>query len=264
VLRNSAHEAAPFAAMLRAMAHLLAPASTRNARWPRLPGAVARGVFVLLSQAWFLTWNAKSRFIEAAQVFVRREQPLPGWPGFMDTALVLPSVLLATGILGAFCISCDLAASRVWRDRVWVTLAATGLSLVVLGLAQRLTNAPSIFWDLDSNLGETFFSVFRYHANAGAFVNLVLPLMTALAAKNWMIAGNEKARVFWTLATLLTAAAGFVNVSRAANVICAVLLIGMGISLSLLAMIIITLNLKSRSEPLRQVNRSFSIKKRPV
>ena len=205
-------------------------------RWPRLPGTVAVGVFVLLIQAWFLTWNSKSRFIEAAQVFIRREQPLPSWPGFMDTALVLPSVLLATGILGAFCISCDLASNRIWRDRVWVTLAATGLSLVVLGLAQRLTNAPSIFWDLDSNLGETFFSVFRYHANAGAFINLVLPLMAALAAKNWMIVGNEKARVFWTLATLLTAAAGFVNVSRAANVICAVLLIGMGISLSLLAM----------------------------
>jgi hypothetical protein len=200
-------------------------------RLPRIPPLAGFAVAWLLIQGWFMTWNAQRRFVEGARVFVDGVPPLPGMPGFMDAGLVLPSLLLATGLLGAFCIACDLARNPVWRMRGWVTLAATGLSLVLLGLAQRLTEAPAIFWDVERNIGETFFAVFRYHANAGAFINLVLPLTTALAARTWLPGGSEWKRVVWTLAALLTAAAGFVNVSRAANVVCAFLLIGMGLAM---------------------------------
>lgn len=59
-------------------------------------------------------------------------------------------------------------------------------------------------------------------------MNLVLPLMAGLALRGFVRGGSEAARVFWTLAALTTAAAGFVNVSRAANVICAFLIATMG------------------------------------
>lgn len=216
--------------LLLANTGLLAVGLLAKVRLPRVPLPAALAVAFLLIQGWLMTWNAQRRFIENARVFVDRIQPLPGWPGFADTGLVLPTLLLSTGLLGGFCIACDLARNPIWRDRLWTTLAATGVSLAILGLAQRLTEAPSIFWDLDRNLGNTFFAVFRYHANAGAFINLVLPLLTGLALRAWLSEGHETKRVIWTLAALLTAASGFVNVSRAANVICALLILGMGFS----------------------------------
>ena len=196
-------------------------------RPPRISWVAAAAVAFLLLQGWFMTWNANHLFLDAARVFVDRpQQPMPGWPGFMDVAMIVPQMLLTTGLLGAFCIACDLTANRVWRDRLWHTLAGTGLSLVLLGLVQRLTEAPSIFWDVERNLGATFFAVFRYHANAGTFLNLVMPLMAGLAVRAFARPGAERERVFWTLASATTAAAGFVNVSRAANVICVLLLLG--------------------------------------
>jgi hypothetical protein len=208
---------------------------TARLRLPRIPLPVALGLGFLLLQGWFMAWNAKRQFIDAAQVFVDRQQPWPAWPGFMDEALVLPSMLLTTGLLGAFCMACDMTANRIWRQRLWITLSGTGVSIIILGLAQRLLNAPSIFWDLEQNLGWTFFGVFRYHANAGSFINLVLPLIVGLAVTAFFREGAGMSRVFWTLAALITAAAGFVNVSRAANMLCALLLAGMSICIAMTA-----------------------------
>ncbi|MFM8717311.1 MAG: hypothetical protein ACKOF3_11135, partial [Spartobacteria bacterium] len=196
-------------------------------RLPRIPLPASLAVGFLLLQGWFMTWNAKRQFLEAGQVFVDIQQPLPGWPGFVDASLLMPPMLLTTGLLGAFAIACDMIPNRAWRERLWVTLAGTGFSIVILGLAQRLTDAPSIFWDLEQNVGHTFFGVFRYHANAGSFINLVLPLMAGLAVRSFLQKDMPASRVISTFATLVTAAAGFVNVSRAANVVCALLLIGM-------------------------------------
>jgi integrase/recombinase XerD len=55
--------------------------------------------------------------------------------------------------------------------------------MVVLGVAQRFTDAPGIFWSPYRYVGETFFATFRYHANAGAYINLVLPFIVALAVR---------------------------------------------------------------------------------
>jgi hypothetical protein len=194
-------------------------------RPPRIPAVpLLAGIFLLIT-GWFLTWNCKMQFIEFAGVFVNRQHPLPGWPGFLDQSMVTPPMILATGLLGAFTVACDMSANRIWRDRLWATLAATGASIVILGLAQRLTDAPSIFWDLERNLGNTFFAVFRYHANAGAYMNLALPLLAGLAVRSFQQKNAHVGRALWTLAALTTAAAAFVNVSRAANTISAALIL---------------------------------------
>jgi len=198
-------------------------------RAPRVPLLASLAVVFLLAQGGFMAWNARRRFLEGVEIFVDRIQPMPGWPGFWDAVMVVPTLLLTIGLLGAFCIACDMAANPEWRVRLWLTLAGTGLSLVVLGLAQRLLDAPSIFWDLEQNLGWTFFAVFRYHANAGSFINLVLPLQVALAVRALRTDGAETARVFWCLGAFVTAAAGFVNVSKAANVICLLLIVAMAV-----------------------------------
>ena len=98
---------------------------TARLRLPRIPLPASLCLVFLLLQGWFMTWNAKRQFIDAAQVFVDRQQPWPGWPGFMDEALVLPSMLLTTGLLGAFCMACDMTAIRIWRQRLWITLSGS-------------------------------------------------------------------------------------------------------------------------------------------
>jgi len=213
--------------LLLAMTALFAGGLLLRTRWPRVPLLVALPSLFLLLQGWFMHWNASRRFIPEVQLFVDAAQRLPGWPGFWDAALTRPSILLMTGLIGALWITCDLAANRQWRQRLWITIAATGLSMMLLGLAQRFTDASGIFWDPYRYVGETFFATFRYHANAGAYINLVLPFIVALAVRAFYREGAEKSRVFWTLASFVTAACGFINTSRAANLVCAVLLIGM-------------------------------------
>ena len=194
-------------------------------RWPRVRWFIALPSLFLLAQGWFMTWNARCFWSEPAQVFTDVEQPLPGWPGVVDCSLVFPWMLRTTALLTALWIASDMSANRVWRDRLWATIGATGVSIMALGLAQRFSGATSIFWDTYRYTGEWFFAVYRYHANAGAYINLVLPMITGLAICSFLRSGSEKSRVFWTLGALTTAACGFVNVSRAANVITACLAI---------------------------------------
>jgi hypothetical protein len=213
--------------LLLAMTALFVIGLLLRRRWPRVPWLVAVPSLFLLLLGWFMTANASRRFIPEVQLFVDAAQRFPGWPGFWDATLTLQPLLLMTGLLGALWVTCDLAANRQWRNLVWLTIAATGLSMMLLGLAQRFTDAPGIFWDPYRYVGETFFATFRYHANAGAYINLVLPFIVALAVRAFYREGAEKSRVFWTLSSFVTAACGFINVSRAANLVCALLLFGM-------------------------------------
>jgi hypothetical protein len=198
-------------------------------RLPRVPWFVVWPSLFLLAQGWFMVWNAGGRYIPSLLDFVGIPQPLPGWPGAADGDLARPWMLRTTGLLAALWITCDAAANPVWRQRLWVTLGATGTSIMALGLAQRFTGATSIFWDTYRYTGEWFFAVYRYHANAGSYINLVLPMITGLAVLAFTRRETEGSRVLWTLAALTAAACGFVNVSRAANVITALLLLAMAV-----------------------------------
>jgi hypothetical protein len=209
-------------------------------RLPRVRWFIVLPSLFLLVQGWFMVWNACRRFWPSAQIFVDISQQLPGWPGVVDQALTFPWMLRTTGLVAALWMTCDLAANRTWRDRLWITIAATGVSVMALGLAQRFTGATSIFWDTYRYTGEWFFAVYRYHANAGSYINLVLPLITGLALWSFLRKGAERERVLWTLGALTTAACGFVNVSRAANVVTAILLVAIGIWIA-------TLRLQARS-----------------
>jgi hypothetical protein len=198
-------------------------------RLPRVPWVVVLPSLFLLWQGWFMVWNAGARFIPSLQDFIGIPQPMPGWPGVVDRDLAQPWMLRTTGLLAALWVACDAASNRIWRHRLWLAIAVTGTSVMVLGLAQRFTGATSIFWDTYRYTGEWFFAVYRYHANAGSYINLVLPMVTGLAVLAFTRRGSEGARVFWTLAALTTAACGFVNLSRAANVITAIMLLAMAV-----------------------------------
>lgn len=214
-------------------------------RLPRVHIAPVLLTCALLLQGWGMCWNAKQRFWPAVFAFTSIPCAVPWLPGVVDRQIVQDHLVLITGLFGAFWIASEVAAQARWQNRFYLAIALNGAGLATLGLAQRLSGAGGIFWGLPVGTEITsFFATFRYHANAGAFLNLTLPFLAFKAAPTFQtreclsrtrfqgewfgsstppFAGTRPqqvqeflARVFWPLAALATAAAGFVNVSKGA------------------------------------------------
>ncbi|MBV9488688.1 MAG: O-antigen ligase family protein, partial [Verrucomicrobia bacterium] len=213
---------------------------------PRVHWAAALLTLLLLAQGGGLACNAKQRFWPEVFAFTKVANLLPWLPGAVDSRIVQERMELVTGLVGAFWITGDLASHSRWRRRFWQALALNGVGLAALGLAQRLTGASGIFWGSPVDTEVTsFFATFRYHANAGAFLNLTLPFLVLKVvqvvrrpgfcaraeSKNGWRAGSPSVesrfgacssdlpRAFWLMGALITAAAGFVNISKAAMAI---------------------------------------------
>jgi O-antigen ligase len=216
-------------------------------RFPRIPRITLGAVMLILTMGWLISLNSYPG-PGGIRILLPKIQGIHvGWPAFLDRNLSLHAMLLVSGLLGAFCIACDLSANREWRMFFWKAIALNGFGIVILGLAQRFTNAPSIYWNVYEYTGPTFFAVYRYHANAGSFMNLVIPLLVALAVLSVMQKWWQAERVLWITGALLSCAAAFINASRAANVIAIfLLLIGAGW--------VILIALRSRRSPLNGRN----------
>jgi O-Antigen ligase len=122
----------------------------------------------------------------------------------------------------------DLAANPLWRGRLFFTLALSGGLLLLFGLVERATAAKGIFWEAWSSSG-TFFATYFNHSNAGAFINLTLPLV---AGQTFLAFRNEKGhlqRACWCFLLLVSITAVFVNTSRASMLIGIVLMIALAI-----------------------------------
>ena len=106
-------------------------------------------------------------------------------------------MLLVTALMGAFFMSMDLAANPIWRRRLFLTLALSGGLLLLFGLVERATAAEGIFWDASAPKS-TFFATYFYHANAGAFINLTLPLVAGQAILAFRNQKGQLERAFWS------------------------------------------------------------------
>lgn len=185
-------------------------------RRPQIPVVPLFLGFAILAYGWLMVWNVRAVFDPVGPRF-HELVPLAGWlPATVDYQTSLGRMLLITGIMAAFFVACDQMSSARGRSRLWLVLALVGISIVLLGLAQNLTRARAIFWVWGEKTESTFFATYRYHGNAGAFINLVIPLVltrTVLALKR---SENHLVRAFWCISSFLVVAAAFINVSRAA------------------------------------------------
>jgi O-Antigen ligase len=204
---------------LLALIGLFAVSLALRRRWPRIHWLTALLSLFLLGQGWLMTWNPWLVYDPMVFYFHHVQQPIGWLPGTVDHAASFHQMLLITGLFGAFWVAMDAAANPVWRSRLWLVMSLTGVSIMILGLLQRVTGAPAIFWQTDLDCGSTFFATYRYHANAGAFINIVLPLIAGQTLLTLRCGRSGLARALWVLALLFTLVSGFVNVSRAATVI---------------------------------------------
>jgi len=188
-------------------------------------------VCIVLAQGWLVALNAQYSCNQQTLEFSPIESFWKSGPGTVDQLLSLPAIFKFTGLLGVLCFVIDLSQLPLWRKRLWWTIAGTGVSIVLFGLLERFTQAPMIFWQTppDRWPWPFFFATYYYHANAGAFINLILPLVAGLAIISFCKTDAHKERTIWGPALFLCIAGAFVNVSKAAMALTVLLMVILGV-----------------------------------
>jgi hypothetical protein len=133
--------------------------------------------------------------------------------------LSFDSMAMTSFLLGSFVVLCGLFGHANLRRFILLAAAISGVLISVIGIVLKLTGEPLMryFWkpmDIDWN----DFAFYRYHGNAGAFLNLTWPLILVFTRRAYSTVTLAK-RIVWTLGSLACAGALFLNASKAALVI---------------------------------------------
>jgi hypothetical protein len=183
-------------------------------RWPPVPRTVRFCMAALLLQGWIMTFFPSFPSLASAN----------GWTVFatMDRVYKLSfnSMVLTTLLLGTFALLCDLLGHVNTRRLILLAAATAGALISVIGIVLKISGEPLMlyFWrpkDIDWN----DFAFFRYHGNAGAFLNLAWPLILVFTRRAYTPTFGYAQKIVWTLASAACASALFLNASKAALVI---------------------------------------------
>lgn len=184
-------------------------------RRPRCPLPALLSAALLLAIGWGMAANPKAYWDPTLGLLLPLQSPVESLPGTLNEASSKSWMLLFSGLFGLVIICADLAHSRIWRARLWNTLALSGFLVAAFGLLQRSSGATNIFWAPGKPGNETFFGPFVYHGNAASF--LLIPSVLAAARALYAILRDQApmAKLFWTMASLTLLTALMVNTSRA-------------------------------------------------
>ncbi len=188
-------------------------------RFPATPCGLWLFCLPLLAYGWLSALNAPYLFDYFNAVLVPLSHTIPWLPGAWDYFRSVAWMERTTALLLILLILADACRHAVWRTRFFASCALAGGSVAIFGLLQRALHAPSIFW-LHEDMSYNFFATYRYHGNAGAFLNLAWPVLGYF----FILGLHENARLrmipllsaFGMLACLLGLC---VNFSRAATAI---------------------------------------------
>jgi hypothetical protein len=135
------------------------------------------------------------------------------------------------GMLGVLMFVCDLARRQEWREKILWTIGCTGISLTAFGLVQRVADPPGMngIFGIRDREGWTYFATYLYHANAAAFVNLILPIVIAWAVLAFRRDTSQGPKAFWLCGVIICAAGAFITASKAGAVLTILLLIALAI-----------------------------------
>ncbi len=209
--------------MLDAMIFLWAIECVLRERRPRIPLLLLGTLLCLLAQGWWMAWNAKSIFDPNLLAFIPKPSFLSSRPGSVDAKLSTSSMWLVTSLAGTLLFTVDVAQRPAWRERILLVMAFTGLSIALFGIIQKLGGEPILSWtwereklELDNN-----FALYRYRGNAGAYLNIILPIIACFTFQAFRKHGQgcQCVRAFWAAALLIIIAAIQLNPSRASWII---------------------------------------------
>jgi O-antigen ligase len=121
-----------------------------------------------------------------------------------------------SAVLIAFLSACDLASDPLWGRRLIWTIALTAISISAYGLLQKAALVPALAYRI---YADSVFATYDYHGNAGAYLNLGIPAVFAIA-----LTVRKQKWLAWT-GLFICLAAAMANVSRAAMAITFILMI---------------------------------------
>jgi hypothetical protein len=171
----------------------------------------------MLGLGWLMAFNASAIYDTQFHAFSQVRRIFPFLPSSVDAGISMAWMLRASVLVGSLFFVADLALRSHWVRRIWVTVGVAGGSIALLGLLQRATGAILPFWEYRPWEASTFFATYYYHANAGAFLNLVLPPAVGLTLRAFSRPNQPIQRALWFTATLLILIAIIVNTSRGAQ-----------------------------------------------
>jgi hypothetical protein len=210
------------AALLLWLAELLV-----NRRLPVFPRPLIVIVMCLLLIGIWMTINAHSIYDVEFGVFSPIASFVPrGW-GSLDYAMSAAWMIRGALLLVSILFVADLSRSDRFFLQLWQVVGLVAGSISLLGLLQKATGAGAIFWQTPmADYAKTFFATYYYHANAGAYLNLVLPLTAGLAVRAFGTPSNQVTRSLWLLVFLLNLGAIASNTSRGSQLVAGIILVG--------------------------------------
>jgi O-Antigen ligase len=199
-----------------------------NRRKPRFSLSLLLIAGALIAIGFWMTTNARSIYDPEFGTFAAIDNFAPHAPGSVDYAISVAWMIRAALLIGALLFVVDLSQNDKYLIQLWVVLAIAAGSISLLGLLQKATGAQAIFWQTPiGQYGSNFFATYYYHANAGAFLNLGLPLTAGLAVRAFGIPSSPGVRSIWLTVFLLNLAAVAANTSRMAQLIAVLILLAL-------------------------------------
>jgi len=198
-------------------------------KWPAVPWPLWTAALLLIAMGWFLIANAQATYDRVFFVFNPIKQLLPFAPGVVDRVDAIPAMLNDTAMLGALCFVADLATRAVWRVRIWWTAALNGIALMIYGLGMKVLGIYITSILVPGSIGWDSFAFYFYHGNAGAYINLIMPLVGGLAAWAFMRQDRQTERAIWVPGLLICIASSVVALSKGGMAIGLCLLIAMAV-----------------------------------
>lgn len=182
--------------------------------WRTIPKTVFICATALLIQGWWVAHNP------VIPTMIEANGGMLQTPLHRIFFLSRESMELTTVLLGVFLVLCGLFQHAALRRFILLSAAGSGILTCVVGVTLKTVGAPLmryIWKPLDIYWND--FAFFRYHGNAGAFLNLVWPLILVFTRRAYTPTGGVFRKVVWTIASVLCAAALVLNASKAALVI---------------------------------------------
>jgi hypothetical protein len=197
-------------------------------RWPEVPLGLAGLLLGLLAYGWYMALYPVLAYREDYFTFLEVTPRISWLPGAVDGACARKMMTRITVLAGGILLATHYSASGSFRSRIWKTAALAGASIACLGWLQKILQNPVLLW-APEEFSWTHFAAYRYHANAGAFLNLVWPLAAGLAIRSFEGCGEFRRRAFWLGVAALSFLATFINVSKAALVVSVAIAVALAI-----------------------------------
>ena len=200
-----------------------------NRRKPRFPRFLLFLLIALLAIGGWMALNAGAILDTDFSVFVPIAKLVPRAPGSVDYALSAAWMIRVALLSGTLLFVVDLSQDNRALLHLCYAIGFVAGSIALLGLLQKATGAPMIFWQPSPEAGpiKTFFATFFYHGNAVAFLNLVLPLTAGLALRAFTAPSGPNVRALSAACFVLCLASVAANTSRMAQFVALLIVIAL-------------------------------------